>query len=75
MVDNQASGQQITPNDRTWAALSWLPISPVYPILAIVALLMKDTKDRPFVRYNAILALATGVVCVIITIVRRMFCR
>jgi uncharacterized membrane protein len=60
---------EITSNDKMWAALSWLPISPLYPILAIVALLMENTKDRPFVRYHAILSLATGVVALIITIV------
>ena len=30
---------------------------------------MADTKDRPFVRYNPVLALATGVACVVLTIV------
>ncbi|MBN1815684.1 MAG: hypothetical protein JXA14_27870 [Anaerolineae bacterium] len=61
--------EETTSNDRLWAALSWIPISPVWPILAIVALLMESTKDRPFVRYNAIVSIATGIVSVIITIV------
>lgn len=59
----------ITSNDRMWAALSWLPISPLWPILAVVALLMESTKDRPFVRYNAVVSIATGVATIIITIV------
>jgi len=54
----------ITPNDQLWAALSWIPVSPLYPVLAIVALILDDTKDRPFVRYNAILALATGAILI-----------
>jgi uncharacterized membrane protein len=61
--------EETTSNDRLWAALSWIPISPVWPILAIVALLMESTKDRPFVRYNAIVSIATGILAVIITIV------
>jgi uncharacterized membrane protein len=61
--------EETTQNDRLWAALSWIPISPVWPILAIVALVMENTKDRPFVRYNAIVSIATGVVAAILTIV------
>jgi uncharacterized membrane protein len=60
---------ETTQNDRLWAALSWIPISPVWPILAIVALLMENTKDRPFVRYNAVVSIATGIVAIILTIV------
>ena len=55
---------EITSNDQMWAALSWIPVSPLYPILAIVALMMEDTKDRPFVRYNAVLAIATGAILI-----------
>jgi uncharacterized membrane protein len=59
----------ITSNDRTWAALSWLPISPLWPIVAIVALVMEDTKNRPFVRYNAVVSIATGIATIILTFV------
>ena len=59
----------VTDSDRLWAALSWLPISPVYPILAIVALVLDDTKDRPFVRYHAVMALAMCVATILLTIV------
>jgi uncharacterized membrane protein len=61
--------EETTQNDKLWAALSWIPISPAWPILAIVALLMENTKDRPFVRYNAVVSIATGVLAAIITIV------
>ena len=60
---------ETTQDDRMWAALSWLPLSPLWPILAAVALLMESTKDRPFVRYNAVLSLATGVVLIPLSIV------
>jgi uncharacterized membrane protein len=59
----------ITSNDRMWAALSWLPISPLWPIVAIIALVMEDTKDRPFVRYNAVVSIATGIVTFILAFV------
>ena len=71
MAENQepVESSKITPNDRTWAALSWLPITPLWPVLAIVALLMENTKDQPFVRYNAIVSIVTGVVLIPLTIV------
>jgi uncharacterized membrane protein len=71
MAQNQepVEASEITPNDRTWAALSWLPITPLWPVLAIVALLMENTKDRPFVRYNAIVSIVTGVILIPLTIV------
>jgi hypothetical protein len=60
---------EVTQDDRMWAALSWLPLTPLWPILAAVALLMEGTKDRPFVRYNAVLSIATGVVLIPLSIV------
>jgi uncharacterized membrane protein len=32
-------------------------------------LLMQETKDRPFVRYNAVIAIATGVALIPVTII------
>jgi uncharacterized membrane protein len=61
--------EETTQNDKLWAALSWIPISPVWPILAIVALLMESTKNRPFVRYHAIVSIATGVILIPLTII------
>jgi uncharacterized membrane protein len=61
--------EETTQNEKLWAALSWLPITPVWPILAIVALLMEGTKDSAYVRYHAILSIATGIAAAIITIV------
>jgi uncharacterized membrane protein len=52
---------EITADDRLWAALSWIPASPLYPIVAILVLLLEDKKDRPFIRHNATLSLITGV--------------
>jgi uncharacterized membrane protein len=63
----EASG--ITSQDRLWAALSWLPITPLWPILAVLALLVEGPKDQPFVRYNAVLSLATGVILIPLVIV------
>jgi len=58
-----------TSNERLWAALSWVPITPLYPILAIVALVMDETKSSAFVRHHAIQSLVAGLVAVVITVV------
>ncbi len=55
-------------DDRLWAALSWLPVSPLYPIVAILMLLMEDKKNQPFIRQNAILALATGAILIPVSV-------
>jgi uncharacterized membrane protein len=53
----QPGADDITSNDRLWAALSY-----VFGILAIIALVMDDTKNRRFVKYHAVQALGLWVV-------------
>ena len=61
------SSSVTTSNERLWAALSWVPVSPVYPLLAILALLMQDTKTSPFVRHHAVQSLVTGLALMILS--------
>jgi uncharacterized membrane protein len=60
---------ETTEDDKLWAALSWIPVSPLWPIVAILVLLVEGTKDRPFIRYNAVLALVTGIALIPISVV------
>jgi predicted membrane protein len=71
MEESQENTAQpdITSDDRMWAALTWIPLTPLWPILAVVALLTETTKDRAFVRTNALLSLVTGIVLIPLTIV------
>ena len=69
MSNESIINQDITQDDRLWAALAWIPITPLWPIFAIVVLLLEDKKDRQFIRYHAVLSLATGVVLIPLTIV------
>ena len=69
MSSEQINQAEITSDDRIFAALSWIPVSPLWPIFAIAMLIMDDKKDRPFIRYNAILSLVTGVVLIPLSIV------
>ena len=53
----QPMNSDITQDDKLWALLSWL----LWPV-AIVVLFMDDKKNRPFIKYNAVLSLAFAVV-------------
>ena len=59
--------QEITQDDKLWAALSWIPW--VGWILAVIALLMEPQKDREFVRFHAVQSLAATVVLVVLSII------
>jgi len=69
MTDEAVISPEITSDDRLWAALSWIPISPLWPIFSIVVLLLEEKKDRAFIRYNAILSLVLGLVLIPLSIV------
>ena len=60
---------EITSDDKLWAALSWIPVSPLFPLVSILMLAMEEKKDRPYVRYNAVLSLVTGLVLIPLSIV------
>ena len=59
---------EVTADDRLWAALSWLPVSPLFPVVAFLMLLMEEKKTRPYIRHNAVLALATGAILIPISV-------
>ncbi len=61
---------EITSDDKLWAALSWI----FFPV-AVIALLMEEKKNRPFIKYHAVHSLAfTVIFSVILTIVSAVTC-
>ncbi len=68
MEESVQTNIEITSDDKLWAALSWLPLGPLYPLVAVLMLLMEEKRNNPFVRYNAVLALVTGVVLFVLAI-------
>jgi uncharacterized membrane protein len=62
MVGAPMGEGELTDDDKLWALLSWL----FWPI-AIIVLLMEDKKQRPFIKYHAVQALAVGVVGYVIS--------
>jgi uncharacterized membrane protein len=69
MTNETVVDLEITSDDRLWAALAWIPITPLWPIFAIIALLLEEKKDRSFIRYHAIVSLITGVILIPISII------
>jgi len=67
-MSEQEPTMQVTDDDRLWAALAWIPVSPLYPLVALLLLLLEEKKDRPFIRHNAVLALVTGIVLIPVTV-------
>jgi len=49
----------LTSDDKLWALLAYIPL--VGWIIAIVALLMEDKKNRPFIKFHSIQALILAV--------------
>jgi uncharacterized membrane protein len=54
----QQPGMNITDDDKRWACASWL----LPPFVPLVALLWEKKRARPFIRYNAVLAMMYVVV-------------
>jgi uncharacterized membrane protein len=68
MVPNAT--EEITDDDKLWALLSWIT-----GVVAIVALLMEDKKNRPFIKYNAVMSLVVLVVIsVVVSIIAAITC-
>lgn len=61
--DMNAGGMDdVTSDDKLWSLLGY-----VFPIIAIIALIMEDKKARPFVKYHAVQALILGVAAAILS--------
>lgn len=60
---SQFSGSEITSDDKLWAALSYLPL--IWPVVAIIVLLMEDKRSRPYIKFHAVQALVLGVIAYI----------
>jgi uncharacterized protein len=64
-VVNPQPPVELTDDDKLWALLSWI-FSPIVPV---IVLLLDDKKQRPFIKYNAIQALALSIVGYVISAV------
>ena len=46
-----------TEDDRLWSLLSF-----IFPVIGIVVLLIEDKKNRPILKYHAIVSIILGVI-------------
>jgi uncharacterized protein len=65
VVNPQPPVGELTDDDKLWALLSWI-FSPFVPV---IVLLLEDKKQRAFIKYNAIQALALSIVGYVISAV------
>jgi uncharacterized membrane protein len=62
-VDNMPeSGGEITDDDKLWSLLGY-----IFGLIALIAVLMEDKKNRPFIKYNAVHALMLAVLVVLLS--------
>ena len=46
---NPSGMDDVTSDDKLWALLAY-----IFPLIAILALVMEDKKERPFLKYHAV---------------------
>ena len=56
-------GEDITQDDRLWALLSYI----FCPLIGIIVLLIEDKKNRPFLKYNAVVSIIMGILVAILS--------
>lgn len=61
---NQSTDTSITSDDKLWAALGY----PIF-IIALIMLFVEGKKDRPFIRFHAVQALALNIVLWVVIII------
>ena len=55
-------GSEVTDDDKLWALLSYI----FCPLIGIIALLLEDKKNRPFIKYNAVVSIILGIISIIL---------
>lgn len=62
-VENVPPGSSdVSDDDKLWALLGY-----IVPVVALLALLLEDKKDRPFIRYHAVQSLILAVIGILVS--------
>ncbi|NOQ40764.1 MAG: hypothetical protein GQ562_10650 [Anaerolineales bacterium] len=67
IIKTPYSDEEVSDDDKLWAMLSWIPYIGI--VLAIIALLMEPQKERAFVRFHAVQAIAATVIIGIVSLI------
>lgn len=62
--NNEMGKGDVTDDDKLWGALSL-----ALPIIGIIALLMEDKKERPFIKHAAVNAVAMAIAIFVLTFI------
>lgn len=57
------AGGEITQDDKLWALLSYI----FAPLIGIIVLLIEDKKNRPFLKYNAVISIILGILAAVLS--------
>lgn len=63
-MNQQPVNPEVTSDDKLWAALGY----PIF-IIALIMLFLEGKKDRPFIKFHAVQALALNVVLWVVIII------
>lgn len=63
MVNEAMDSGEVTSDDKLWALLSYI----FCPLIGIIILLIEDKKDRPFLKYNAVVSIIMGILVVVLS--------
>ena len=63
MSDMNMGSSDINDSDKLWALLSMV----FAPLVGIIALLMKNKKSRPFIKYYAVQSIVLGVLSILLS--------
>jgi len=55
--------EEVTQDDKLWALLSYI----FCPLIGIIVLLIEDKKNRPFLKYNAVVSIILGILGVVLS--------
>ena len=61
-LGDMAGTGDVSDDDKLWALLGY-----IFPLIALIALLMEDKKNRPFIKYHAVHALIIGLITVLLS--------
>ena len=63
MINEPVESAEITSDDKLWALLSYI----FCPLIGIVVLLIEDKKNRPFLKYNAVVSIILGILVIVLS--------
>jgi len=68
-MSDQFETPSLTSDDKLWAALAYV----FSPLIPIILLLMEEKKNRPFIKFHAVQALAIGIILAILVPIIAIF--